>query len=114
MTTREPYRAQRVGNLRERITIQQYKETSDGHGGFDYEWLDLATVWCRVEPLKGEERVIAAAVRNPYSVTFHIRYRNGINTDMRIQYQDELFNIKRVTNYDERGRFLSIEAETGA
>lgn len=114
MTTREPYRPQRVGNLRERLTIQHYTVVDDGMGNEIPTWSDLATVWCRVEPLKGDERIIADAVRNPYSVVFHIRYRNDVTTDLRIMYQGKLFNLKRITNYDERKRFLSIEAETGA
>lgn len=114
MTTREPYRAQRIGNLRERVTIQRYTTVDDGYGNQIRTWADLATVFARVEPLKGEERAIAGGMGNPYSVTIHIRHRDVSPGMNRIMFKGKEHRIQYVRNLDERGRFLALDCEVDA
>lgn len=110
----EPWKPQRIGNLNERITVQHFVSEDDGYGNEIQEWQDLATVRARVEPVKGNERVIAGGLANPYSVTFHMRYRDDVTTAHRIVYRGSVFNIQYLRNLDERRRFLSLDCETGA
>lgn len=114
MTSREPWKPQRVGNLRERVTVQDYTTVDDGYGNQVPTWVDLATVWARVEPIKGREAFIAGGIRNPSTVYIHIRHLEGIAPDLRAIHNGKLYNIKRVWNADERGRYLTLECETGA
>jgi len=48
---------------RHRVIIQSFTAVSDGMGGWEEAWADLATVWARVEALKGEEYFAAAQMR---------------------------------------------------
>ncbi|MCT8992048.1 phage head closure protein [Chelativorans sp. SCAU2101] len=114
MTSREPYRAQRIGNLREHVTLLERVEESDGQGGTTVTWHEIGPIAARVEPLKGEERVIAGRLASPYDVAVHIRYRDDVRTGWRLVYRGETLDITSLRNLDERKRFLTIDCTGGA
>lgn len=114
MTSREPYRAQRIGNLREHVVLQSVTYEDDGYGGQIPTWHDHGPIAARVEPLKGEERIIAGRLASPYDVAVHIRYRDDVRTDWRVVYRGETLEITSLRNLDERKRFLTLECTGGA
>lgn len=109
MTTREPYRPQRVGNLRERVTLQDSTTTQDGFGGTIHEWHDVAEVWARVEPMKQGEHLIAGGIQTVTDVLVHIRHRADVTTTWRLIWQGKTYNITGVRNLDERRAFLALD-----
>lgn len=98
----------RSGDLRHRITLQQKQLTKDQEGIATENWVDVATVWAAVEPLKGREYFQAAAVNAENTVRFRIRYRQGITSAMRVVYNGRVFNINSVIDVDERHREIQL------
>lgn len=108
--SREPWKGQRIGNLRERITLQTWTE-----GGRD-EWnnplppeLIEVPLWARAEPLKGDEVLRAGEIEASHDIVFHIRHRNGISVQDSIEWRGTTYNVKSWRNADERRRYLAIE-----
>ncbi|MFC5387565.1 phage head closure protein [Aquamicrobium segne] len=113
MTSREPYRPQRIGNLRERIVLGKYvpgEPDWSGHPG-DPTWEAQPAIWARVEPLKGEERMIGGGLAAVAWVQVHIRHRSDVETTWRLTHRGITYNIRAIRNLDERDRFLSIDCE---
>jgi len=108
MTT-EPAKAQRVGNMRERVTLLRQEGTPDGYGGFEYTYIEVATVWARVEPVKADEQFIAGGIQSITDVLVHIRHRDDVVPTWRLEWQGRQFNITGITNLDERTRFLVLD-----
>ncbi len=106
----------RIGELRHRLGIQAERATSDGGGGLTDPWADpvtVATVWGKVEPLTGGERLHAAQIQDRLSHRIVIRHRGGITAAMRIIFGTRVFNIRAVIDPGERGRFLELLCDEG-
>lgn len=110
MTTREPYKGQRIGNLRERVTLQDFTSTDDGFGGRIEEWYDVAEVWARIEPVKAGEQLIAGGIQSITDVLVHVRHRDDITSQWRIIWRGIVYRITGARNLDERGQFLTLDA----
>lgn len=113
MTSREPYRPQRIGNLRERVQLVKFvpgEPDWSGHPG-DPTWEPQPAIWARVEPLKGDERVIGGGLSAVASVLVHIRYRDDVAPTWRLMHRGREYNIRAIRNLDERGRFISLDCE---
>ncbi len=105
-----------LGSLRHRLVIQAGQAASDGGGGQSDPWADpviVATVWGKVEPLTGGERLRAMQIEDRLSHRIVIRYRPGITPAMRIVFGSRVFNIRAAINHEERGRFLELLCEEG-
>lgn len=101
----------KIGDLRHRITLQKYIETTDQEGFSTQEWQDIATVWASVENLYGREYWQAAAIQAENTVKFTIRYRKDIDNTMRIKFQNKLYNIISVDNIKYRNEYIEIKAK---
>lgn len=112
----EPWKAQRIGNLRERITITGDAEII-GYNTFNepiYGDPVEMTVAARVEPIKGGEVIAAGQVSGYHEVTFHTRYIENASTAWSIEHRGSTYDITAFRNVDERRRFLAIEAKAAA
>ena len=96
---------------RYRITLQGSVSTRDPQGNAANTWQNNITVWAAFHPLKGREYLQAAAMQYESLVRFHIRYRKGITTDMRILYDNRIFEIQAVIDVDGRHRELQLMAK---
>ena len=96
------------GRLTKKITIQKVTETKTGSGATTESWSDYIKTFASVEPLNGREFFAAQAVQAEESVKFRIRYQSGINTKMRIFYNDRIFDIQSVINTAERNDELIL------
>jgi SPP1 family predicted phage head-tail adaptor len=106
----------RIGELRHRLSIQAERATSDGGGGLSDPWADpvtVATVWGKVEPLTGGERLHATQIQDRLSHRVVIRHRAGVTAAMRVVFGTRAFNIRAVIDMGERGRFLELLCEEG-
>lgn len=110
-----------VGALRHRLVIEAEGPAGDGGGGQGADpWANairVATVWGQIVPLTGPRTgaETSRAARLEARVTHRItlRWRPGILARHRIRFGDRVFNIRSVTNRDERNRVLEILAEEG-
>lgn len=99
-----------IGELRHRITLQE-PETLVSEGGVEEpSWKDVATVWAKVEHLRGREYYAAAAVQAENTVIFTIRYLTRIDTRHRIRFRDQSYNIITVDNLQYQNRYQVIHA----
>lgn len=109
----EPWKGQRIGNLRERITfigeaeiIGQNPFNEDIYG--DPVELEVSA---RAEPIKGDELMAAGQIGSYHTVVFHVRYLANIKATWSIQWEGRTYNIVSWQNPDERRRYLSIQAK---
>ena len=110
MTSREPFQAQRIGNMRERVTLQQATTTTDAFGGTIETFTDVGEVWARVEPVKSTERVVAGGVASIDDVLVHIRHRDDVAPTWRLVWKGSTYSIRGARNLDERKRTLTLDA----
>ena len=102
-----------AGKLRERIVIQRKVSTPDGGGGNAVSWQDVATLWARVMPKRGNEALEAAQLRGVQLYEVVVRYGADIKTTDRIGWDGTLLNIRAIANRDEHNRYLTLIAEDG-
>lgn len=100
----------RIGDLKQRITFQEFTVTTNENGFEEKAWRDICTVWAAVSHLFGREYYEAAAVQAEETVKFTIRYITGIDRSMRIQFQDRLYNITSIDPIRYEKRFMEIKA----
>lgn len=81
------------GKLNKRITLQRSITDKDASGRPVKRWVDVATVWAAVRPLRGREYHAAAANNAEGTKRVEIRYRKGITTDMRVLYGGRILEI---------------------
>jgi len=100
-----------IGRLRHRVTLQQPVDADDGSGGTTRTWSDVATLWARIEPLSADERVAAGRIEAAADHRIVIRWRAGVTAAMRFSFGTRVFEIRGVTDRDERHRFLDCLCE---
>lgn len=106
-----------IGPLRHRLTIEAGNPSADGAGGQGDPWaspVTVATVWGRIKPLRGRERPHAGRLDARHSHRITIRYRADVTTAQRIRSGARLFDIRAVSNRDERNQWLDLFCEEGA
>lgn len=108
---RNPLNLLNIAEFRHRITFQKLVRASDGMGGFSTDWTDVITVWAKIEPLSGSERLNSERLETQRSHKVQIRYRPEITTDMRILFRDRILQVHGVHSPDERRGYTFIDAE---
>ena len=103
----------RLGPLRHRVTIQLEERNEDGYGGHTPTWRDLDTVFASVEPLSGQEAVVARQLQDTVTHKVVMHYRSGIKAAMRVKFGTRIFNIREVRNPGERNQRLELRCEEG-
>jgi SPP1 family predicted phage head-tail adaptor len=105
-----------AGRLRKRATFQSEVQTPDGGGGYALTWSDGPTVWCELVLERGRERVAAgrldAAIGGVLSVRASSETR-AINEGHRVLVDDIAYQIRSITDPDQRGAWLEMVVEKG-
>ena len=105
----------RAGVLDRRITIERNNEVQDEFGGLTSVWTTFAAVWARVAPVTGKETFLSDQVTASADTLFRIRYLVGLDTKMRIVYNEKNYNIKNILEIGRREGFnilaINVEAE---
>jgi len=105
-----------IGDLRNRVVFKNKARTSDGAGGFTSTWSTVATVWAKVVPISGTERLKAEQLYTPISHKIYVRYSRTVTytPSMKIEFDGREFAIRTITKIDEgRTEFLEIVAIEG-
>lgn len=105
-----------IGEADQRITFQRFAATADGIGGTTQAWANLAsvpTVWAKVTPRIGNERMEDGRMNASATATFTVRYRSDITELDRLQWRGESWNIRRVMRKSGASLWLEIDAERG-
>lgn len=96
--------SQAAGQLRHRIQVEHRVETQDPNtGAVSTKWEQLGKFWARVTPLSGREIMAASAEYSSVSARIRMRYRDDINSTMRIVHRNRVYNIRAVLPDSESG-----------
>lgn len=91
-----------IGKLRHRITIQAYTTIKNSFGEEVKVWADYAVVSASVEPMSGKELFTAQQLHAEATTQIIIRYLGGLNTSMRVVFNNKIYDILYVSNKEER------------
>ena len=97
-----------AGRMRHRVTIQQQVRSATDYGGYEESWVDVATVWARIEPLMGRERWHGDQIESDLTHRVTIRYRSDVTPQMRVLYGSRVLKIISVINSGERDETLIL------
>lgn len=102
----------RAGRLNRQIRFEQATRARDSYGGYTEAWSTVATVWAAIEPLNGREYFEARTVNTETTVRFRIRYRSGLDSEMRIVDVETslVYDIQNIIHVDHGRRELVVMA----
>lgn len=91
-----------IGKLRYKITIENVTETISDIGETVEEWIEFATVWAEITPLRGREYWASKQTTSEITGKIRIRYLTNITSKMRVKFGERIFDIEAVLNTNER------------
>ena len=86
----------RIGELRHRVTIQSKSVTRNSFGDEVIAWVDLATLWAKVETLTGREFIEQAKAGAEVTHKITLRSRDDVAPTMQVVYETRLFEVAAV------------------
>ncbi len=101
-----------VGQLRHLVELQNYSTTVNSDYGEPVKnWTKIAYAWANIKPVSGQ--VKEQGNRETASVTHSIviRYNADLDENCRIKWEDRIFEIIAVQNYQERNIFMIVTAQ---
>jgi len=106
------------GELCHRVTLQR-KATEEDRNALNEdlrEWVDVQTVWAKVEELDGREFWQGEQSRAEISHNVTIRYYPGVRNEWRLQWGERVLHIASIGNPDGVKEFLKLRCseEAGA
>lgn len=105
-----------AGPMRRRITFQEESQTPDGGGGYELAWSDIVTVWGSFQPERGRERIEAGRLAETLGGVIKIRSSaasRAITPGNRAVMSGVSYNIRSISNPDQRNKFLEMTVERG-
>lgn len=106
-----------AGKLRHRVVIQKQAESQNqSDGSIIIEWVDVAKVWCAIEPLSAREFVAAQAEASKITTRITVRYRPDVTAKMRLYHaaKDMYYNIEGVLSDKDSGlEYLTLPCSEG-
>lgn len=102
-----------AGAFDQRVTLQAKDVTRTGTGGEVVSWVDVVTVWARVEPIRGNEFFSAAQMQDATDHRVTIYYRSGVTRAMRVLWGDQPLDIVSVIDVNGRRENLELMCISG-
>jgi SPP1 family predicted phage head-tail adaptor len=99
-----------AGKYRLPVTIQQRQFTQDSYGSTTEDWTTIYTTRAAILPLTGSEMFKADEINAQITHRIQLRYLPNVTPDMRILYNDRVFWITSVVNYQEKCVELQLYA----
>ena len=86
-----------AGDMQDVITVQQATNQRQPNGEVVPVWSNVvANLRAEVKPIRGQQLVILRAALSELSLRVRIKYRTGINTEMRILWRSDPYYISEV------------------
>ena len=98
-----------IGDFRHRIVIQNLVALVNENGFEIEEWQNYKVVWASVSNLSGREYYQAAAIKAEKTIKFLIRYIEGIETSMRILFDNKQYNIVFIDNLKYKNQYIELK-----
>lgn len=100
-----------AGDLKNKIQILKTTVVTDTDGFQKQETIVFANCWAKVTPVQGKEYYQAAAIQAENDVKFTIRYRKGITNDMKVQYNNQIYEIKSIIDFNNEHKYIDLVCE---
>ena len=100
-----------IGKLRNKITIKSVTKTIDDLGYTTEMQDNIESAWAEVIPISSKEFYSNASENIKNITKFRIRYLKGITSDMKVEFQENKYNIKGIMNIDMRCKELILICE---
>jgi len=98
-----------AGRLRHRIAIQKQVTTQNEYGEATKSFVDAYTsISASIDPINGKEFFSGDKYNSEVSHKVTIRYKSGVLPKMRVEFGSRHFDIKYITNFEERNIFLEL------
>lgn len=103
------------GALRSEFALEECVTTPDGFGGHSESWVEVATLFARIEPIVVQSMFGADQTLETATHRVTIRWRAGLKSGMRFRRNQRVLGIVTVHDPDETQRYLVCRAkEQGA
>lgn len=102
-----------IGDMNRKVDLLVKTLTPSGDSGVDYSltYTVVDTIWAVVRTDEGRDFFDSTQKTGTSQThTFYVRYRVGITQEHVLKYNDEYYNILKVTNLGEESRFLKLTA----
>lgn len=96
--------------LNHRITFERQQTVQDPNGDIITEWVQVAAVFARVDPMLGREYLANKATQSEAVTKFTTRYLSGVTTADRLVHDGEPWNMQSIINVGGRNRETLIYA----
>ncbi|WP_379921729.1 phage head closure protein [Erythrobacter sp. R86502] len=98
-----------AGALNRRVRIETPQTTSNAFGEQVKTWSTVANVWAQKQTLTVKDVNRQQGLSAQAEARFLIRYRDGLNSTMRLVYRNEVFHITGIDDYsDSQGLLLYV------
>ncbi|MCD3351265.1 phage head closure protein [Clostridium botulinum D/C] len=77
----------------------------------DDTWQTVRKCWCRIRGLRGKEFYSASAVQSEDDKVFNCRYFKGLKSNMKIKYNDKIYDITSINDLYEKHEEYEIHAK---
>lgn len=85
-----------IGTLDKRVTILKYEDVETQYNLTQKKLIPFLKVWARIEPLRGRAYYEQYKEKTEDLSKITIRYRDGIDNSMVVQYKNRLYRINAV------------------
>ncbi len=105
-----------VGRLQHQVVLRRRAAPQDALGQGANTWVDVATVWAAIEPLRGREFFAAGQLQAAVETRITLRWRDGVRAeDCCIWWpaRAKLYAITAVIEPNAAGRVLELMCVEG-
>ncbi|PRD45800.1 head-tail adaptor protein [Phyllobacterium phragmitis] len=94
-----------AGRLSSELALERIRPAPDGIGGYTEKREEVATLWGRVEPVSDTARYFGAQPLEEITHRIILRFRNDVESGMRLRKGERHFTIITVHDPDESRRY---------
>lgn len=100
-----------VGRLRHQVNIALREDVPDGFTDLEATFTEVKDVWASLQPVSGATWVGSQQTGTQITHRIVIRFLPGITSDHEITCGSRRFRIRRVSDWEERGRWTLMDCE---
>lgn len=85
-----------AGELRHRLVIEAPEYTRNNDGEAVISWTPIHTVWGKITPIGGQEKLLAESLKSALTHNILLRRVNCLAANMRIRFGCRIFEIVEI------------------
>jgi SPP1 family predicted phage head-tail adaptor len=97
-----------IGDLHERLVLEQPVRAADGGGGASVAWEAVVELWACVRPISGEERLAQDQLAGRLTHEVWMRWRAGVVPAMRFRQGARIYAIVAVLEMGRRAHLKCL------